>query len=360
MHVEIDQDVKCKSCGYNLRGLRSDSRCPECGIAAGTTLFGWALWKRNTSSLLHVRRGTTWFRVALLATLLLPGIYVAVSWVPLSDANAVFGYYVVALIGQVLVQVSYAIAAFELTASIGESNLPTFEYPPCPRRAIRLLAVVGVIAGIAGGLCESTGSSITGLVWVATVTTLGSTVMLFLVLRYLRTLAQCAPDVYMARSLTIVVCVLTLVVAAFLAWLALEYVLLGAQLWCAAAFCAVLWSLRLLTRRSPAHRLDFACAILMWGLPMTMAIITLAPVLAGGRADIGWRVAWISYLFTYESMPSPFGLATSLYVAALYISAACAAVLIIIALEVLSVHKSIVQAAIDQHRNSEYVEEIAS
>jgi hypothetical protein len=29
--VALDQDLSCAACGYNLRGLRRDGRCPECG-----------------------------------------------------------------------------------------------------------------------------------------------------------------------------------------------------------------------------------------------------------------------------------------------------------------------------------------
>src|SRR5690606_16268158 len=29
--LRIEQDVPCPDCGYNLRGLRMDGRCPECG-----------------------------------------------------------------------------------------------------------------------------------------------------------------------------------------------------------------------------------------------------------------------------------------------------------------------------------------
>ncbi len=37
---EIIEDTDCLECGYNLRGLRSDGRCPECGTAVGRSLYG--------------------------------------------------------------------------------------------------------------------------------------------------------------------------------------------------------------------------------------------------------------------------------------------------------------------------------
>lgn len=36
----IDEDVHCRSCGYNLRGLDLDSRCPECGASVGMSVYG--------------------------------------------------------------------------------------------------------------------------------------------------------------------------------------------------------------------------------------------------------------------------------------------------------------------------------
>jgi len=36
----IDLDTQCVSCGYNVRGLAPDHRCPECGIPVGASLRG--------------------------------------------------------------------------------------------------------------------------------------------------------------------------------------------------------------------------------------------------------------------------------------------------------------------------------
>jgi len=37
---EIVVDHECKKCGYNLRGLREDGRCPECGTPIGLSTTG--------------------------------------------------------------------------------------------------------------------------------------------------------------------------------------------------------------------------------------------------------------------------------------------------------------------------------
>ena len=36
----IDQDLPCLKCGYNLRGLRDDGECPDCGNDVGNAARG--------------------------------------------------------------------------------------------------------------------------------------------------------------------------------------------------------------------------------------------------------------------------------------------------------------------------------
>lgn len=39
-HGAIAEDSECKRCGYNLRGLKEDGRCPECGTPIGLSTQG--------------------------------------------------------------------------------------------------------------------------------------------------------------------------------------------------------------------------------------------------------------------------------------------------------------------------------
>ena len=32
---QLDEDIACRKCGYNLRGSNKDGACPECGTAVG-------------------------------------------------------------------------------------------------------------------------------------------------------------------------------------------------------------------------------------------------------------------------------------------------------------------------------------
>ena len=36
----LDEDIACRKCGYNLRGLNKDGACPECGTAVGRSTQG--------------------------------------------------------------------------------------------------------------------------------------------------------------------------------------------------------------------------------------------------------------------------------------------------------------------------------
>ena len=39
-HGRLKDDFQCRTCGYNLRGLDTDGRCPECTTAVGRSVHG--------------------------------------------------------------------------------------------------------------------------------------------------------------------------------------------------------------------------------------------------------------------------------------------------------------------------------
>ncbi len=71
----IEEDIACMGCGYNLRGLLADGKCPECGGAIAPSLErrpfgGWSLgrlrWIRRGMTLLLVVAA---YRILMAATL---------------------------------------------------------------------------------------------------------------------------------------------------------------------------------------------------------------------------------------------------------------------------------------------------
>lgn len=55
----VDRDVPCVRCGYNLRGLTPDTRCPECGTAVNQSLQGNFLRFADPDWLGRLQTGTS-------------------------------------------------------------------------------------------------------------------------------------------------------------------------------------------------------------------------------------------------------------------------------------------------------------
>ena len=67
---EIQEDTPCLACGYNLRGLSSDWRCPECGTAIGRSLHGNLLRFAQPQYVRKLARGVTLILWGILVSIL--------------------------------------------------------------------------------------------------------------------------------------------------------------------------------------------------------------------------------------------------------------------------------------------------
>jgi hypothetical protein len=56
---DIQVDTSCLHCGYNLRGLRVDGLCPECGSPIGRSVLGNYLRYSEVDWLQTIGRGAT-------------------------------------------------------------------------------------------------------------------------------------------------------------------------------------------------------------------------------------------------------------------------------------------------------------
>ncbi len=54
---QLNEDILCVSCAYNLRGLREDGKCPECGIPIERSLWGDLLRYADACWLRRLRLG---------------------------------------------------------------------------------------------------------------------------------------------------------------------------------------------------------------------------------------------------------------------------------------------------------------
>lgn len=85
------RDTACVNCGYNLRGLTVDRRCPECGCPVENTfalLRGQGLTRQDLGSLLA---GLRWLQAAILCTVTL--LAVAAVWVLASISANNFAFH---------------------------------------------------------------------------------------------------------------------------------------------------------------------------------------------------------------------------------------------------------------------------
>lgn len=71
----LARDVPCRKCGYNLRGLRPDDRCPECAEPILTTVQGDLLRFADRPWLARVDNGVRWMLWAGAAVLALSTLY---------------------------------------------------------------------------------------------------------------------------------------------------------------------------------------------------------------------------------------------------------------------------------------------
>lgn len=63
---EVISDIQCRHCGYALRGLNIDGRCPECGTSVGWSIRGNLLQYSDPGWVERLATGTRWLIVAAL------------------------------------------------------------------------------------------------------------------------------------------------------------------------------------------------------------------------------------------------------------------------------------------------------
>jgi hypothetical protein len=66
----VKSDIPCRKCGYNLRGLNSLGRCPECGTPVGLSVQGDLLRFADPNWLMTLRKGVNFILIGLLVTVI--------------------------------------------------------------------------------------------------------------------------------------------------------------------------------------------------------------------------------------------------------------------------------------------------
>ena len=203
----LEADVPCAKCDYNLRGLLSDGRCPECGEPIASSLRPDRLLFANPKWLSTIALGQTLIFGTMIALPILSGVaFVAI--VLLRPTGVEF-----LMVTRLVVYVNMAIGGGVIATGVflstrPEAALETPKRTSVTRWIARMCALVGVPAILAGGTVSTSSGGVT-----SSTTTLipfgeylqpiglaacviGSVSLLL----YLRKLAERVPDARLVRQ----------------------------------------------------------------------------------------------------------------------------------------------------------------
>jgi len=188
----INLDVACAECGYNLRGLLSDARCPECGEPVSSSLrvflcggrIDRPLSESNIRWLTTIERAVGFLIAAGLVPLVL-GVWTWTGGLEFTDR--------VALAGEVSVRVLIAFSLVLLSRR--EPGVSPARDSPWSRQILRWSALIQV-ASLGVGAANLSGSREEWIIWAVAIAglllcPLIATPMLY---RYLSRLAARLPS----------------------------------------------------------------------------------------------------------------------------------------------------------------------
>jgi hypothetical protein len=189
--ASLDVDTPCIHCGYNLRGLMTVGRCPECGSLVADSTRGNLLSHADPSWLDKLRLG---------ASLKLWNIGLSIAFGLAAGALTVAGLPVIVLyLGGLAAGVLGLFATFYIT--VQEPRVSLEEDPITLRNVIRACAVLGFTGSLLqhAEFLDPTGAI---LVLAASAFTLIGTAALIGELVYLRRFARRIPDARLEKSTT--------------------------------------------------------------------------------------------------------------------------------------------------------------
>jgi hypothetical protein len=188
-------DSPCARCGYNLRGLARDGRCPECGFAIEQSIRGDLLRFADTDWLTRLKFGTTLKLWNILVGIVVVFIAFVIVFAGMSQVFLLLPAVVAGGLG--------LWAVFLITAP--EPRLAQREDPVSLRKVVRLCAVLAFSGELVKHAGESAGGN-TGVAMkiIGTVLTVAGVVQAFGELVYFRRFARRIPEPQLERSTTIV------------------------------------------------------------------------------------------------------------------------------------------------------------
>lgn len=187
----VATDTPCRKCGYNLRGLSTDGRCPECGTPVGYSFHGDLLRFCDPGWVTTLHKGAQAFVIGVVV-IVLGSIVVGVMGAATgSAAAAALLVGLVVLVGWGLTVLGWWRMTEPDPSGLGEDQYGT------SRKIIRFALIVGIVQQLLNLLVKMLGpeSSVTiGIQVLALVAGLIGVVGFFAQLTYLKKLALRIPD----------------------------------------------------------------------------------------------------------------------------------------------------------------------
>lgn len=157
----VARDVSCITCGYNMRTLRLDARCPECGKPVAASLRTDDLRFANVRWLRRVRRGVSTLLVAIVAfpLALFFILFFGGSPIPFMGRKAPDYFLMVALVAILVPYLIVVVGVFGITPP----SRPVLETRMLrlARIAARVLVVLFVLSRLTVVIWELTVSPVT-------------------------------------------------------------------------------------------------------------------------------------------------------------------------------------------------------
>ena len=188
--VPIETDRPCARCGYNLRGLKPDGHCPECGSSIEQSLQGNFLRFADPVWLDKLRFGTT--------LMIWNIIIMVIALVGVSVLTGVLGLPPILVVILSLIASGIGVAAAILVTSPEPTVIPSAD-PVTLRKVVRSAAVLSFLGDVVKLTSAFAGLGIAFEI-VGGVLSLAGVVYGFGLLAYFRRLALRVPDEGLAKS----------------------------------------------------------------------------------------------------------------------------------------------------------------
>lgn len=172
----VEQDIPCRRCGYNLRGLPLTSRCPECGTMVGVSVRGDLLRFSDPQFVATLHQGVRLMLWAILV-IVIGAIAAAVTTALRRASGLSFGVQLLPLAGSLLNVIGAWLLTTPDPSGIGEDQYGTarklirfslamsllndiisfdrnMALPPAVNLVLQIISGLSALAGLIGAFAQ--------------------------------------------------------------------------------------------------------------------------------------------------------------------------------------------------------------